>query len=95
MSPPGVPTSYVRLGGYPGAFRDLLGVRVEGFLAEGEAVELSDGSRAGVWTERLTLPDGAGTEVLAADTAPPLDGVPAITRRRTGDGVGVVRRRFA
>jgi beta-galactosidase len=36
----------VRLGGYPGAFRDLLGVRVEEFfpLAEGGSVRLSDGA---------------------------------------------------
>ena len=37
----------MRLGGYPGAFRDLLGVRVEEFfpLLEGEAVALSEGAR--------------------------------------------------
>ena len=37
---------HVRLGGYPGAFRDLLGVRVEEFfpLREGEQVGLDDGS---------------------------------------------------
>ena len=79
---------HVRLGGYPGAFRELLGVRVEEFypLRRGEVVELSDGARAGVWTERLTLVDGAGTEVVAAHVAPPLAGVPAITVRRTEAG---------
>jgi beta-galactosidase len=79
---------HVRLGGYPGAFRDLLGVRVEEFhpLGPGEVVELSDGSRAGIWTERLTLLEGAGADVVAAHVAPPLVGVPAITVRRAGSG---------
>jgi beta-galactosidase len=79
---------HIRLGGYPGAFRDLLGVRVEEFfpLGPGEVVELSDGSRATVWSERLSLTPGAGTEVVAAHTAAPLDGVPAITVRRVGSG---------
>ena len=36
---------HIRLGGYPGAFRELLGVRVEEFspLREGEQVHLDDG----------------------------------------------------
>ncbi len=39
---------HIRLGGYPGAFRDLLGVRVEEFLPlrQGESVSLDDGTRA-------------------------------------------------
>jgi beta-galactosidase len=79
---------HVRLGGYPGAFRELLGVRVEEFypLPRGEVVELSDGARARVWTERLTIVDGAGTEVVASHVAPPLAGVPAITVRRPEAG---------
>ncbi|GAB3956818.1 beta-galactosidase [Micromonospora vulcania] len=61
---------HVRLGGYPGAFRELLGVRTEEFfpLREGEQVRLDDGSTADVWTERLH-PEGA--EVLAAYTDGP------------------------
>ena len=37
---------HIRLGGYPGAFRELLGIRVEEFtpLREGEQVRLDDGS---------------------------------------------------
>jgi beta-galactosidase len=79
---------HVRLGGYPGAFRDLLGVRVEEFypLPRDEVVGLSDGARAGVWTERLTIVDGAGTDVVTTHVAPPLAGVPAITVRRTAGG---------
>ncbi|MBM7493350.1 beta-galactosidase [Micromonospora luteifusca] len=76
---------HIRLGGYPGAFRELLGVRTEEFfpLREGEQVRLDDGSTADVWTEWLH-PDGA--EVLASYTDGPLPGVPALTRHRVGDG---------
>ena len=79
---------HVRLGGYPGAFRDLLGVRVEEFfpLPADDVVELSDGGRASVWTERLTVDTDAGVEVVATHIAPPLRDVPAITRRSVGSG---------
>ncbi|MGC4857267.1 beta-galactosidase [Micromonospora sp. DT4] len=75
---------HIRLGGYPGAFRDLLGVRTEEFfpLREGEPVAL-DGTTADVWTESLH-PDGA--EVLASYTDGSLPGVPALTRRPLGAG---------
>jgi len=44
----------VRLGGYPGAFTDLLGVRIEEFcpLPENATVQLTDGSTGHTWTER-------------------------------------------
>jgi beta-galactosidase len=76
---------HIRLGGYPGAFRELLGVRTEEFfpLREGEQVHLDDGSSADVWTEWLHA-DGA--QVLASYTDGPLPGVPALTRREVGDG---------
>jgi beta-galactosidase len=76
----------VRLGGYPGAFRDLLGVRVEEFfpLAEGGSVRLSDGATGRVWTEALHA-DAA--EVVATYLDGPLAGWPAVTTRRHGDGV--------
>ncbi|MFI6781145.1 beta-galactosidase [Micromonospora sp. NPDC050276] len=76
---------HIRLGGYPGAFRELLGVRTEEFfpLREGEQVRLDDGSTADVWTEWVHA-DGA--EVLASYTDGPLPGVPALTRHRVGDG---------
>ncbi|WP_336214061.1 beta-galactosidase [Nonomuraea sp. LPB2021202275-12-8] len=43
----------IRLGGYPGAWRDLLGVTVEEFfpLEEGESVELAGGGIGAVWSE--------------------------------------------
>jgi beta-galactosidase len=79
---------HVRLGGYPGAFRELVGVMVEEFfpLAPDETIELSDGSRAGVWSERVRLTPGDGAEVVAEHTAAPLAGVPAITVRRVDAG---------
>ncbi|PWR05847.1 beta-galactosidase [Micromonospora acroterricola] len=76
---------HIRLGGYPGAFRELLGVRTEEFfpLREGEQVRLDDGGTADVWTEWLH-PEGA--EVLASYTDGPLPGVPALTRHAVGAG---------
>ncbi len=72
---------HIRLGGYPGAFRELLGVRSEEFapLLPGTTVTLDDGSRADLWTELLTAPDA---EVLASYVDGPLPGTPAITRHR-------------
>jgi beta-galactosidase len=76
---------HVRLGGYPGAFRDLLGVRVEEFhpLLAGSAVKLSDGSVGKVWSEHV---HAAGAEVVSTFTDYPLEGVPALTRRSVGAG---------
>jgi beta-galactosidase len=76
---------HVRLGGYPGAYRDMLGVRVEEFfpLREGENVTLDDGSRADVWTELLHL---EGAAAIASYTSGPVTGVPAITRNDYGAG---------
>ena len=77
----------VRPGGYPGAFRDMLGIRVDEFvpLAPTEHVALDTGATAGLWTERLR---STGAEVLARYTDGPLAGVPAHTRNRFGEGVG-------
>lgn len=76
---------HIRLGGYPGAFRELLGVRVEEFLPlrQEEVVHLTDGSTADVWAEHLHLVDA--TEVLRHRDGPAA-GLPAVTRRVVGDG---------
>jgi beta-galactosidase len=79
----------VRLGGYPGAFRDMLGVRVEEFfpLLDGETVRLSDpGHQASgsIWTEALHAADA---DVVATYLDGPLAGWPALTTNRHGDGV--------
>ena len=73
---------HVRLGGYPGALRDLLGVRSEEFapLLAGESVTLDDGSHADLWTEALTV---NGAEAVASYVDGPLPGTPAVTRSGT------------
>jgi len=80
------PDDAVRLGGYPGAFRDLLGVRVEEFypLLQDETVTLADGGTGRVWTELLTP---AGAQVVTTYVDGPLAGSPAITRHDVGSGV--------
>ena len=77
---------HVRLGGYPGAFRDLLGVRAEELfpLLPGESVALSDGVGR-LWSEDLTA---AAAEVVSTYAAGPLAGRPAITRAAAGRGSG-------
>ena len=76
---------HVRLGGYPGAFREVLGVRGEEFfpLREGERVSLDDGASADQWTELLHL-DGA--QAVSSYVDGPLAGVPAVTRHVYGGG---------
>ena len=75
---------HVRLGGYPGAFRELLGVRVEEFfpLLPGETVDLSEGTGR-LWSEDVTP---VAAEVLDVYAAGPLAGRPAITRAPAGGG---------
>jgi beta-galactosidase len=82
------PLDRVRLGGYPGAFRDLLGVRVEEFapMAETDSVEI-DGvtgpARVSTWHEEIDLTDAvAEARYLSGDFA----GAPAITRATRGAG---------
>ncbi|MFI1421588.1 beta-galactosidase [Streptomyces sp. NPDC020731] len=78
---------HVWLGGYPGALRDLLGIRIEEFgpLLAGAGVELDDGTTGALWTDRITVTD-AGTEVLARYRTGEQSGRPAVTRRPTGGG---------
>ena len=81
---------HVRLGGYPGAFRELLGVRTTEFLPllEGETVRVEGlggtSVSADVWTEELEL---TGAEAVAHHADGPARGRPAVTRRAVGDGV--------
>jgi beta-galactosidase len=76
---------HVRLGGYPGAFRELLGVRVEEFhpLLAGVQLKLSDGSTSSIWSEHVHL---AGAEAVQSFTEYPLEGIPSLTRRTVGSG---------
>jgi beta-galactosidase len=76
----------VRLGGYPGAFRDLLGIVTDEFypLADADSLELSDGSRSTLWSEHLRLTTAAE---VAHYTTGVLAGIPAVTRNEFGSGV--------
>ncbi|MCF6376589.1 beta-galactosidase [Nocardioides KLBMP 9356] len=82
-------SDHIRLGGYPGAFRDLLGVRVTELmpLLEGESVQVeglgADAVTADVWTEDLEL---AGAEAVATHADGPAAGLPAVTRHDVGRG---------
>ncbi|MFF9060535.1 beta-galactosidase [Streptomyces sp. NPDC014882] len=78
---------HVWLGGYPGALRELLGIRVEEFgpLLAGESVELDDGTTGTLWTDRISVAD-ADTQVLAGYRTGAQAGRPAVTRRATGEG---------
>jgi len=69
----------VRPGGYPGAFRDLLGVRIEEFypMPAGGSVKLSGGSVGHAWRE---LGRATGAEVLESYVDGPVAGSPAVTR---------------
>ncbi len=76
---------HVRLGGYPGALREVLGVRVEEFfpLLAGQQVALSGGGTATTWTELL---EPQGAEVVQTCVDGPLPGTPAVTRHGFGAG---------
>ncbi|MGI5409640.1 beta-galactosidase [Streptomyces chartreusis] len=76
---------HVRLGGYPGAFREALGVRTDELfpLLPGESVGLSGGGTGTLWSERVRL---SGAEPVESYTSGPLTGVPAVTRHRLGAG---------
>ena len=75
----------MRLGGYPGAFRDLLGIRVEELfpLAGYETASLDSGGEATLWSEDLTADSAT---VLDRYASGPLAGRPAVTRRDVGAG---------
>ncbi|MCW8382588.1 beta-galactosidase [Streptomyces justiciae] len=77
---------HVRLGGYPGAFREALGVRSDELfpLQPEESVALSGGATGSLWSERVRL---EGAEAMVSYTEGSLTGVPAVTRHTHGDGV--------
>jgi beta-galactosidase len=71
------------LGGYPGALRELLGLRIEEFgpLLDGETAELDNGLTGTLWTDHIDVTSD-DVEVLASYTR----GGAAITRRPVGAG---------
>jgi beta-galactosidase len=72
----------VWLGGYPGALRDVLGVRVDEWYPTAE-VALSTGGRGLGWSESV---HSTGAEIVATYASGPLVDRPAVTRHRLGDG---------
>ncbi|MFI2490449.1 beta-galactosidase [Promicromonospora kroppenstedtii] len=78
-------TSRVRGGGYPGAFRNLLGVTTEEFrpLQADESVLLSDGGRVTDWSEDTNL---RGAEAVVTYADGDSAGRAAVTRNAVGDG---------
>jgi beta-galactosidase len=82
------PQNRVRLGGYPGAFRDLLGVRFEEVypLLEGEVLTLANGWTAFGWSE---LGEVTTASVITAYSDGELAGSPAITRNFVGSGSAI------
>jgi beta-galactosidase len=77
--------SRVLPGGYPGAFRDLLGVTTEEFrpLQRDEVVQLDDGTEVSDWTEDTLLHGAQAVVHLASGVSA---GRPAITTNRFGSG---------
>lgn len=75
----------VRAGGYPGAFRELLGIRSEEFfpLPPGKTLALDNGTTASLWAEALRL---EGAEAKISVTEGHLTGTAAVTRNRHGSG---------
>lgn len=87
------PDNTIRLGGYPGALRNVLGAwseELHPLAGEGEEVKLStaDGGTASAsyWTEHLHLETA---EVLASYASGRLSGSPAVTRNTFGQGTAV------
>ena len=78
---------HVLLGGYPGALRDLLGIRVQEFrpLLDEEAVTLDVGAAGTMWTEHVDVVDPA-VEVWARYTSGETAGLPAVTHRPVPGG---------
>ncbi|WP_051427174.1 beta-galactosidase [Arthrobacter sp. H20] len=75
----------VRAGGYPGAFRELLGIRSEEFFpvdAE-QPLTLDNGSLASLWSEALHL---TTAEAMLSYATGHHVGTPAVTRNHFGAG---------
>ncbi|MGS2647109.1 beta-galactosidase [Streptosporangium sp. G12] len=78
---------HVWLGGYPGALRDLLGIRIEEFgpLPDGDRVDLDLGVSGTLWSDRIDVA-GPDVEVVARYTSGEYAGRPAVTTRTVGTG---------
>jgi len=74
-------------GGYPGALRELLGIRIEEFapLLDDQRVELDNGTTGTLWSEQIAV-TGPDVDVLLWHKTGELDAGPAVTRRTVGSG---------
>lgn len=72
---------HIILGGYPGTFRELLGIRIQEFgpIQEGGQVELDDGSKGDLWADPIDIKNDK-VEVLLKYKTGAYAGRPAITR---------------
>lgn len=77
----------VLAGGYPGVWRDVLGIRVEEFapVLPGTPIALESGAGATLWADRLEATDATVVDRFADG---PAAGRPAVTRRDGADGAG-------
>jgi beta-galactosidase len=81
----------VQLGGYPAFFRDVLGLRVEEFVAymasQTNQIETTDRRRfvCSLWSDVIQV---AGAEALASYREDYYAGTPALTRHPFGNGLG-------
>lgn len=75
----------VILGGYPGAFRNLLGIRIEQWapLLEDDTAKLDDGSLGTIWSEAVDI---VGEHVMRMYADGELDGLPAVKMYRHARG---------
>jgi beta-galactosidase len=76
---------HIRLGGYPGALRELLGLTVEEFfpLQQDAHIRLSKYGEGAIWSE---LGVASSATVLASYAEGPVEGSPAVTRNEVGGG---------
>ncbi|MDQ1552514.1 MAG: beta-galactosidase [Actinomycetota bacterium] len=76
---------HIRLGGYPGALSEVLGIRIEEFfpLLQSETIALSEFGAGSKWSERGTV---SSARVLAEYASGPVQGSPAVTRNAFGKG---------
>jgi beta-galactosidase len=85
------PDERVRLGGYPGSLRELLGIRIEEYWPFEDHVELRVSSpqigdfTAHRWAEWFDL-EATDADVVAKIEGGPLDGHPAVLRNGYGSG---------
>lgn len=83
---------HVYLGGYPGAFRDLLGIRAEEFVAidETDQITLDNGWSGTMWADDITSVT-TDCEVIARINQTAADrglrGQAIVTRRKLGEGI--------